>query len=362
MSILRSIVGTMFGLDKDNSVLMSGTKIITNAQTTSPQTLELDPTGTLKVNSVSVGVGTLSANSISANLTGSPAAPSGATAAQINTFLGTTITPVDALPDGTATIALTDVFPFEHDPTATKVVQQVTLATLLALTKPMKVLAQTGIPFVLLPNGTMGNNGANVLGTALGTTYASFYGYYPAGAIAAGSLAGWYYHTGSSTTAITAFNNTYTSGQPTIPAPPIAFATTGPGAYTQTVATDIPAIVVPVTGNTMGVNGAIEVSMMMFNNNSAGVKKVSFFFGGSACGAANQTTSTASAFMRSIKNRGVAGAQVGINNVFGDASTGSATYLSKDTTTTQNVELKPNIAVATDYDVIEWFTVKLVPN
>lgn len=365
MSILRSIVGTMFGLDKDNSVLMAGTKIITNAQSTSPpapQTLELDATGTLKVNGTSVAVATLGANTIAANLTGSPAAGTGATAAQINTFLGTTLTTIDNLPDGTSDIALTDLVPIEHDPTNTKVVQKVSVGTLLAASKPIILLAQSGIPFILPSSGTMGNNGAVTLTTALGTTYANAYMYMPAGAIASGSAAGWYFCQMSSPTLGTLFNNVYTIGTPTIPASPTAFVTTGPGAYTQTTATDIPAIVIAVAGNTMGVNGAVEVWMLGANNNSAGIKKAPFYFGGTAAGGYSQTTSTFAGFIHSVTNRGVAGAQVTINSVAGDPTSGSAVYLTKDTTATQNAEVRANIAVATDYMVIERVSVKLMPN
>lgn len=330
-------------------------------------------------------------NTVKGNASGSSAPTADLNAAQLINLLGLTIQAVDALPDGTGNIALADIFPFEHDPTNTKVLEKSTFTALKSLIAPatsasidttnasnitsgnlpaaqlpttglVKILAQSGIPFILAPNGTMANNGAVTLGTALGTTYANAYMYMPAAAIAAGSAAGWYFCQMSSTTVGTLFNNTYTSGTPTIPASPTAFSTTGPGAYTQTTASDITAISIPIAGNSIGVNGGIECSMMSFNNNTAGTKKVAFYFGGSSAGGGSQTTSTASSFMRSIRNRGVTGAQVAINNVFGDASTGSATYMSKDTTASQNVELKPNIATATDYVVIEWFCVKLLPN
>src|SRR6185369_17004034 len=42
------------------------------------------------------------------------------------------------------------------------------------------------IPIIIAPTGTMANNGAVTLGTALGTTYANCYLVVPAGAIAAG--------------------------------------------------------------------------------------------------------------------------------------------------------------------------------
>src|SRR5579859_1785192 len=89
-----------------------------------------------------------------------------------------------------------------------------------------------GIPFIVANTGTMGNNGALTLGTALPSTYANAYVYLPANAISAGSAAGWYFCQFSSTTVGTVFNNTYSSGTPQIPAALVSFATTGPGAYT----------------------------------------------------------------------------------------------------------------------------------
>src|SRR5437667_3823845 len=62
-------------------------------------------------------------------------------------------------------------------------------------------LAAAAIKMVVAPTGTMANNGAITLGTALPSTYANCYLLLPAGAIAAGSAAGWYFAQMSSTTA-----------------------------------------------------------------------------------------------------------------------------------------------------------------
>lgn len=52
------------------------------------------------------------------------------------------------------------------------------------------VFSRTGIPFIVAPTGTMGNNGAVTMGTALPTTYSGgAWIWYPAGAVAAGTPA-----------------------------------------------------------------------------------------------------------------------------------------------------------------------------
>jgi len=135
----------------------------------------------------------------------------------------------------------------------------------------------TGIPFVMASSGTMGNNGALSGLTAVAATYPAAYVYLPANAISAGSAAGWYYAVFSSTTAATVYNNTYTSGVPTVPGSPTAFATTGPGAYTQTTGVYIPGPQMLLTGNAMGLNGNLRWDLQQTNNNSGNGKFFGFY-------------------------------------------------------------------------------------
>lgn len=99
-------------------------------------------------------------------------------------------------------------------------------------------LFQSTLPLLLAPTGTMAASGHVTFGTALPFAYANAYAYFPSGAIvsgASGTAAGWYYLVCSSTVSGQVYNNTYTNGQPTIPASPTAFSTPSSGAYTGTV-------------------------------------------------------------------------------------------------------------------------------
>jgi hypothetical protein len=130
------------------------------------------------------------------------------------------------------------------------------------------------VPFIVGDSGNVAANGVDTLGTALPVAYTNAYKFYPAGAVFAGSVAGWYLIQMSSTTVATIFNNVYTTGQPTIPPQnqlvPVVAA--GPGAYTATVG----AIVGPqfaINGSMVGNNGGVlNATMMVSVNNSAGAK------------------------------------------------------------------------------------------
>src|ERR1700681_3984090 len=114
------------------------------------------------------------------------------------------------------------------------------------------------VPFIYGNSGSVAANGVDTLGTALPVAYPNAYKWYPAGAVFAGSVAGWYLIQMSSTTAPVIFNNVYTSGQPVIPAPSqlVPVVAAGPGAYIAT------------TGATTGPTFALNGSML---GNSGGV-------------------------------------------------------------------------------------------
>lgn len=230
----------------------------------------------------------------------------------------------------------------------------------------VSILGQSGIPMVLAGSGSMGNNGALTLTTALAAIYASAYVYLPANAIVSGSAAGWYYATFSSTTAATVFNNTYSSGTPAVPASPTAFVTTGPGAYTGKSTTQT-AYNISIPGNTIGVNGGLRVHLGMTWTNTAASKTTQLVFGGTNFANFAGTTTTSGELMYGFKNRGVAGAQVGLTFSTGVPWTGvSATalvYGSVDTTQPQTLGTNlTNATPATNNMVLEHITLELLPN
>ncbi len=225
-------------------------------------------------------------------------------------------------------------------------------------------LFQSSIPIVLPPSGIIGNNGALTLGTAI-LAAGDYYMHFPANAIAAGVAAGRYYVSMSSTTLGTIFNNTYTSGQPTVPASPTAFATTGPGAYTQTTASDIALVSLTIPGNLIGKYGALNSRHWSQQNNTAGTKTGKVFFGGSAtysAGLGSGTLSSMSIFC-DIFNSGDTAKQVctASNNTSGASVTAQdLVRLTKDTTADVTLNYTGNLAVATDWIYFTKVQVNLV--
>jgi hypothetical protein len=228
-----------------------------------------------------------------------------------------------------------------------------------------QTLGQSHIPFVLVSSGTMGNNGALSGLTAVASIYPNAYVYLPSGAISSGSAAGWYYAVFSSTTAATVYNNTYTSGTPTIPTSPTAFATTGPGAYTQTTGSNIAAYTLAIAGNTIGVNGTISVTGNRSNNNSAGGKQITVNYGSYVFGIRSQTTDLNIAIVSGFANRGVANVQAPIANalmnVAGSGTAAALVFGAIDSTTSQNLVINMQLATATDTMTLENIVVQLIP-
>jgi hypothetical protein len=228
------------------------------------------------------------------------------------------------------------------------------------------LIFQWAIPVINAPTGTMANNGAITLGTALSTTYANCYLLLPAGAIATGvpAAAAILFCQMSSATVGTVFNNTYTSGVPTIPGAPVAFATTGPGAYTGvTGANNGPSISIP--GNSFGPNGSMYYEATWQYNNSAGTKALTVTFGGSTIFNQSGTTSVCCAIKKNLQNRGITNAQVssdtGGQPGTGVGEAGVPTLTLVDTTANQNLIVVFNQNTATDFTVLDRFFVNIFP-
>lgn len=227
------------------------------------------------------------------------------------------------------------------------------------------MLGRSAIPFVSLSSGSVSAAGAISAITALPLAYANAYCFFPANALATAIAAGWYYCTFSTTTAGTAFLNTYTSGIPMIPASPTAVID-GKGAFTGDTGEEFgPTIAVPA--NAMGPNGCMDVVVQYTASpNNANNKTSRVRYSGNA-GVVAHTLSLASqmieqAFVR-IQNRGVANIQVlplGGYSGFG-ASGGGGTALSNiDTTAATTIVISLQKATATDNHVVENYSVLLM--
>lgn len=231
---------------------------------------------------------------------------------------------------------------------------------------PVKI-AQTGIPFIMAGSGSMGNNGALTLTTALptGCGGTGAYIYLPANAIVAASAAGWYYCVMSSTTAGTVYNNQYVStnfsGQPYIPANPVAFATTGPGAFTG-VSTAQTAYSFNVPGGLMGQDGVLEITGTFGYTGTTSSKNMTVKLGTATIYSFTTTTAaniSTQAFL-TVQNQNKTNAQVTNQGGTVGANTAAQVYSSIDTTVTQTLAVS-GTKVAADNLVFDAFSAILTP-
>lgn len=154
-------------------------------------------------------------------------------------------------------------------------------------------LLRSGMAFCIPPSGTMAANGAVTFGTAMANTYSmGMWTFFPAGAVYAGSVAGFYWTVMSSTTVGQVFDTRYVPGLAgssyEIPSAPVPITLAGPGAFTGPTST-ITAISFIVPGGLMGRHGGMEIEFMVTLNNTAGTKTVSGFYGTLGCAASTLT-------------------------------------------------------------------------
>ena len=223
-----------------------------------------------------------------------------------------------------------------------------------------QVLSQSAIPVILAPNGTVATNGTITLGTALPAIYANAWVRLPAGAVVGGA-AGLYYATFSSATVgviTTTFSDASTAFTPYIQASTIV-AVGSNAAYTQATAADITLANITVPGGLMGANGTVRSNAFGTTPSTAASKTVGLKFGGVLTGFATSTSSGGVSFDNRVKNRGVA-------SQFYHESRGFAQnlqngYLAINTAADQQVSFTGNIATATDYIVLEGYTIEVLP-
>ncbi len=212
------------------------------------------------------------------------------------------------------------------------------------------ILAQSAVPVILPSSGSSNATGQITLTTALpyqpsGTVYI----YLPTGVVTAGSAgtgAGLYPVVFSSTTVCQVQGTGIVSAN---------------GAYTQTTAADITLATVVVPGGAMGANGAIREHRAFGFPNNANNKIVRVFFGGSGLSSVSGTYTTASgSTLASVtRNRGSQSLQATAPLT---ASTTASTTTTVDTSVNQNMTIVANLAVATDYIILEGYTVEVLPS
>lgn len=226
-------------------------------------------------------------------------------------------------------------------------------------------LAQTAVPSMLPPSGTVATNGVVTLGTALAAIYPSAWVYLPIGAVV-GGLAGLYFCQFSSTTVgqvFTNFSNVLTNFIPAIPTGALVAAIGSNAGYTTVVAVDAPLACVDVPGLLMGVNGRVRVTRRDSVLNNVNAKTGKFTFGGAAFGGAIPLASVAgSEAIREIQNRGIAASQFSMANATATSETsGVPTYTTINTAVDTLMACTANLSTATDYMVLEALAVEVLP-
>lgn len=223
-----------------------------------------------------------------------------------------------------------------------------------------RVLGSQGIPCIIMPTGTITAGGVLTSGTALALTYPRAWVYLAAGTVVDGS-AGWYYAVGSSTTVF----QVYTAYQATMDKPYIPDTLTAAvgvgGAYTGvTSAVSLGSVVVPA--DTLGSFGAVEIVGLAAWPNNANNKTLATRFGGSTVLSTDSTTTLGMTVRKKVQNRATNAQVIHAVAETGAAVATSPSLLAIDTTADVVVDVAGTMAVATDYMVLESFSVEFLPS
>ena len=239
----------------------------------------------------------------------------------------------------------------------------ITAGTITGTPVPYSV-GTSSIPIIGLSSGSVSAAGAISAITALPLAYPHAFCYFPANILATVKAAGFYYCTFSTTTAGTAFLDSWTgTSPPTIPSSPTP-VTDGKGAFTGD--TTEQGVILPIAAGALGPNGMIRGFVHTANNNSAGTKTLRLRFSGASGQdylGNSQTTNTVSAWDFVVANDGVANTkQIGRARGIVGASTAASTSdaLSTgavDTTAATDFRITLQRNTATDNAIIQAYQV-----
>lgn len=228
----------------------------------------------------------------------------------------------------------------------------------------VRVLAQTGIPYIKAPSGTVATNGVVTLGTALPTTYdMGAWVYLPAGAVVSG-LAGLYWVVFSSTTVGQVYTNyidpTVAFDPSTKPSGTLVTATGSNSAYTG-LATTATFISINIPGNTVGEHSQIVFSEEFSYNLNANTKQIlrridssTFVTSTRNSGGGHDSFTSRIRFRGSRQNPWYYA--VSENN---SSSTTGYTKITADFSSQRNFNVQLNVQ-ATDFVVIESLSITIV--
>ena len=260
-----------------------------------------------------------------------------------------------------APTALTNPLPVANGGTAGTTVQAATQT----LTTP-RVVYKQGLPMVYAATGTMtgspNGDGNFTLGTALtGVQPGRCLIYLPANAVvAAGSAAGWYFATMSSTTAGIVVDTTpYTpsSTPPAWPSSPTA-PTTAQNWTSDTG--EITAVSFSVPANSLGANGILDFGwFQLHQTNNANAKSIKVSFGALASAAQSAASLATTNYHARVANAGTANNML-ISGIGTNIGTGTVVNGTVDTTSAVTTTLNLSKGTATDNIGIMPFYVRII--
>lgn len=221
-------------------------------------------------------------------------------------------------------------------------------------------IAKSGVLMCLQSSGIVGDNGAVTGLTAFPVALGKCFLYFPANALYAGSVAGFYYSNVTGTTVATVYNNRWTGGQPVFPATPTPIVAVGPGAYTQTTGVDITAASFTVAGGALGAHGSLTLLPNFGANNTAGAKSWAAKFANNVLIGRSNTTATMDNTPVMMRNAGAVDSQIATSYTGFSPNAGALFQrFNVDTTVDQELIITLKLAVATDFIFLQGYDANL---
>jgi hypothetical protein len=231
------------------------------------------------------------------------------------------------------------------------------------------ILAQSGVPVGLAPNGTVATNGVITLGTALPRVYSSgIWLYLPAGAVSGGA-AGLYWCVMSSTTVGQVYTNFADTSQVFVPYTPTGTLVNAVGsnaAYTQTTNVDIVVANLTLPANSLGINGSVRGKFLVEMPSNSNSKSSKWYLNGQVFSFTNQTLAAGHFTQFGFSNRGLTNSQFMGNLQFNSGGFGGFSNIAfattVDTTVDTSITLTLNIATATDFQIVDTLMLEVLPS
>lgn len=226
------------------------------------------------------------------------------------------------------------------------------------------VLAQSAIPVILAPSGTVDAAGVITLGTALPLTYAAgAWVYLPATALLSG-IAGLYWCVFSSTTVGQVYQGVNDASVPFLPRKPAntLVAEVGTGLAFSQVLTEVKFANITLPAASMGIYGSLRITQEYLFPNNVNNKFDRSMLGGQSLHGYTRTTTIRDSLCTTVRNAGAENLQT-ITDTHGvNQSYLNGAQRTVNTAIDQPLVFAGQLAVATDYVVFTGFSIEVMPS